>query len=60
MKLDRVKRMLLENDLPLSVIAERAGFAHVEYLSVAFKKQVGVPPSEYRAGRRGPAAPSPA
>ncbi len=59
-KLDRVKRMLLETDLPLSVIAERAGFAHVEYLSVAFKKQVGVPPSEYRAGRRGPAAPSPA
>lgn len=39
-------------DLPLSEIAERAGFAHVEYLSVVFKKQFGVPPSRYRARHR--------
>jgi LacI family transcriptional regulator len=50
-KLDRVKRLLLETDLPLAVIAERTGFAHVEYLSVAFKKHAAVPPSAYRTQR---------
>jgi AraC-like DNA-binding protein len=33
-------------------IAERAGFSHVEYLSVVFKKKIGVPPSQYRARNR--------
>ncbi|HTH48800.1 MAG TPA: DNA-binding transcriptional regulator [Candidatus Limnocylindria bacterium] len=51
-KLERVKRLLGETDLPLSAIAERTGFAHVEYLSVAFKRNVGVTASEYRAGKR--------
>jgi LacI family transcriptional regulator len=50
-KLDRVKRLLVETDLPLAVIAERTGFMHVEYLSVAFKKHAGLPPGAYRARR---------
>lgn len=52
-KLERVKRLLAETDLSLAVIADRAGFKHVEYLSVAFKRQTGVTASEYRAGVRG-------
>lgn len=48
-QINRVKELLAETDLPLSVIAERAGFAHVEYLSVVFKKKTGLPPSRYRA-----------
>ena len=51
-KLERVKRLLTETDLSLAAIAERTGFAHVEYLSVAFKRQTGVNASEFRAGRR--------
>lgn len=51
-KLDRVKRLLTETDLPLAAIAERTGFAHVEYLSVAFKRNTGVTASEYRSGKR--------
>ena len=51
-KLDRVKRLLGETDLPLSAIAERTGFNHVEYLSVAFKRSAGITASEYRAGKR--------
>lgn len=51
-KLERVKRLLAETDLSLAVIADRAGFKHVEYLSVAFKRQTGVTASEYRAGVR--------
>jgi LacI family transcriptional regulator len=51
-QLSRVKQLLTETDLPLSEIAQRAGFRHVEYLSVVFRKKVGVPPSRYRAVNR--------
>lgn len=48
-QLDRVRHLLVATDLSLSEVAERAGFAHVEYLSVVFKKRLGVPPSLFRA-----------
>lgn len=48
LRIQRVKQLLLETDLPLAAIAARAGFQHDEYLSVAFKKATGVPPREYR------------
>jgi LacI family transcriptional regulator len=48
-QLGRVKQLLVQTDLPLADIAERAGFSHVEYLSVAFKKAIGMPPSQFRA-----------
>lgn len=47
-KLNRVKQLLTDTDLPLEQIAERAGFPHVEYLSVAFRREVGMPPSRFR------------
>lgn len=47
-RLERVKELLRETDQPLSEIARRAGYEHVEYLSVAFKRKFGRPPSEYR------------
>ncbi len=47
-QISRVKQLLVETNLTLEIIAERAGFAHVEYLSVVFKKKTGVPPSKYR------------
>jgi LacI family transcriptional regulator len=51
-QLDRVKALLAQTDLPLSEIAERCGFTHVEYLSVVFRKKAGLPPSQYRAKHR--------
>jgi len=51
-RLNRVKELLRETDLPLAEIARRAGYEHVEYLSVVFKKKAGVPPSEYRGVHR--------
>jgi LacI family transcriptional regulator len=51
-QLERVKQLLTQTDLPLEEIAERAGFAHVEYLSVAFKRETGMPPSKFRAMNR--------
>ena len=47
-KLERVKQLLAETDLKLEAVADRAGFRHVEYLSVVFKRVVGVPPSRWR------------
>ncbi|MBI1367356.1 MAG: helix-turn-helix domain-containing protein [Planctomycetes bacterium] len=48
-QLARVQELLRETNLPLTTIADRAGFKHAEYLSVVFKKHLGVPPSQYRA-----------
>lgn len=48
LRIDRVRQLLAETDLSLAVIADRAGFQHVEYLTVAFKKHAGMPPSKYR------------
>lgn len=48
-QLDRVKELLTQTDLSLEAIAEHAGFSHVEYLSVAFKRETGMPPSKFRA-----------
>jgi LacI family transcriptional regulator len=47
-RLNRVQRLLAETDLPLYLIAERAGFEHVEYLSVAFKRELGKTPRQFR------------
>ncbi|MBI1312881.1 helix-turn-helix domain-containing protein [bacterium] len=48
LRIDRIKRLLVETDLPLSAIAARTGYRHVEYLSVAFRNAVGIPPTEHR------------
>lgn len=47
-KLKLVKQLLIETELPISLIAERAGFEHAEYMSVMFKKNTGLSPRLYR------------
>jgi LacI family transcriptional regulator len=47
-QLDRVKNLLAQTELPLKEIAEMAGFNNPNYLSVAFKREMGVTPGEYR------------
>ena len=51
-QIERVKELLAETDLPLAAVAHRAGYRHVEYMSVAFKRETGRPPSEYRREAR--------
>jgi LacI family transcriptional regulator len=51
-RMERASRLLRETDLSLAEIANRAGFADANYLSVAFKKQMGVAPRAYRAEMR--------
>lgn len=53
LKIERVKQLLAETDLKLSEVARKTGFPHVEYMSVAFKRLAGQPPSEFRLDRRG-------
>lgn len=48
LKLERVKQLLLETELGIAAIAERAGFEHSEYLSATFKQHFGQSPSVYR------------
>ena len=52
LKLTRVQQLLSETDWPLYVIAERTGFDHVEYLSVAFKREMGMTPRAFREKAR--------
>jgi LacI family transcriptional regulator len=47
-RIARVKALLVETDLSLELISEQCGFAYVEYLSVVFKRVVGIAPSTYR------------
>lgn len=48
----RVEQLLAETDLPLVKVAERCGFRHAEYMTVAFTRRHGLPPSRWRAQRR--------
>jgi len=45
---ERAKRLLSETHLPLPVIAEQLGYSHPNYFNVAFRREVGMPPAEYR------------
>lgn len=47
-KLNKAARMLREGQYNVSEVAYSTGFGTVSYFSVAFKKQFGVSPSEYR------------
>jgi LacI family transcriptional regulator len=47
-----VERLLIETDLTLDSIAERAGFQHPQYMAEAFKKRQGLTPGEFRRRRK--------
>ncbi|MCA9261710.1 MAG: helix-turn-helix domain-containing protein, partial [Planctomycetales bacterium] len=47
-QLRRIEELLRDTDLTLSEIAQLAGFAHTEYMSVVYKRMTGRPPSEAR------------
>jgi LacI family transcriptional regulator len=51
LRIERVKLLLTETDLPLREVAQRVGFEHTEYLTVAFKREVGFTPTQFRSSR---------
>jgi len=47
-QITHVKKLLAETDLKLERIAKLTGFLHSEYMSVLFKRMVGITPGAYR------------
>ena len=47
-RLASVKAALVDTDLSLAVIADRAGFASVQHLANLFRERIGVTPGRYR------------
>ncbi len=47
-RMNRVRALLAETDLPLHHIAGRMGFEHAEYLSHVFKRATGISPGAFR------------
>jgi LacI family transcriptional regulator len=52
-KLDRARQLLAETDLSVAAVARLSGFEHPEYLSVAFKREVGLNPHAFRKQHTG-------
>jgi LacI family transcriptional regulator len=50
-RLELVKRMLLETDLPVARVADRCGFNHTEVMIRCFRREVGVSPRQFRSRR---------
>ncbi|QNP40590.1 helix-turn-helix domain-containing protein [Lysobacter solisilvae (ex Woo and Kim 2020)] len=51
-RLDRVKHMLLETDLPISLIASTCGFFDQSHMTNVFKRFLQITPHQYRRQRR--------
>lgn len=47
-KIESAKKMLLDTDMPVINIAYELSYSETNYFSKAFKKKVGVTPTEYR------------
>jgi LacI family transcriptional regulator len=47
-RLNRAQELLAETDLPLSLVAQRSGFNHQEYLGAVFRARLGRTPASYR------------
>jgi LacI family transcriptional regulator len=54
-QIERVKSLLADTNDPLEQIAGWAGYKTQSHLSVAFKRETGLTPGEYRKARRVPA-----
>ncbi|MCI7813200.1 MAG: helix-turn-helix domain-containing protein [Lachnospiraceae bacterium] len=50
-KIQFAQRMLLQTDLPVSVIAQNLGFESSSYFTALFRKKTGMTPREYRKNR---------
>ncbi|MBB3209971.1 LacI family transcriptional regulator [Rhodopirellula rubra] len=50
-RISRVCQLLNETGLTLAEIAQRTGYQNEEYMSVAFRRAMNVPPGRYRRGR---------
>ena len=47
-RLEHAKQLLLSENTPLNLLAEKLGFSNYNYFSRVFKKKTGMSPSQYR------------
>lgn len=47
-RIERAKLLLVQTNLPLTIVAGRSGFMYPTRLSEAFRKELGMTPTEYR------------
>ncbi|MEI2387188.1 helix-turn-helix domain-containing protein [Breoghania sp. JC706] len=59
-RIERAKELLQDSDLPITNVSLDLSFQDANYFCKAFKKEVGLSPSEYRRRYRCPAVGSPA
>jgi transcriptional regulator GlxA family with amidase domain len=52
-RVDMARRLLSTTPLPLALIAGQCGFTSAALLSVAFRRETGLPPGAYRLRLRG-------
>ncbi len=50
-RMEKAEKMLVETDEKTYIIAQEVGYSDPNYFSYVFKKQFGVSPSKYKAGR---------
>jgi LacI family transcriptional regulator len=51
-RIDRVRTLLATTELSVGAIAEKAGFAYQEYLTVVFRRETGMTPKAFRQRHR--------
>jgi LacI family transcriptional regulator len=51
-QIQRARHLIATTDLPLKQVAMVSGFAHVNYLTTVFRRQLGTTPAEYRKSTR--------
>ena len=51
-RINRIKEMLSETDLPIATIARSTGYEYSEYMTSVFKRSTGVTPTDYRLQHR--------
>ena len=52
-QIKRCKELLRSAKLPLRTVSRLAGFKHIEYMSVVFKRETGETPGRYRGLYKG-------
>lgn len=55
-RLSQARKAITETDMPIKLVANRCGFAHVPAFTTAFRARFGVPPGALRKQKRNPAA----
>lgn len=51
-KVKRAQELLTQTDLPLAVVAEKAGFRYAEYMGAVLRQRLGKTPRQVRGGSR--------